>query len=280
MTWCAVRVQGPESDKDAMAAWLVGHTGHAVQEQDDGSLVSFAESESAGHALVSSLQDVFGDLATGDVSPLPRIDWTDHWRDGLGPRRVGRLTIAPSWVSPDSRFPRSPDTLIILDPETAFGSGEHGSTRSALLLMDRLLVSGTSMLDLGSGSGILTIAAAKLGARRATGIEIDPDAMPVAEKNTARNGVTDRVAFLLGDAKALAPLLGPVELVVSNILRTANVTLLPAIASSLAPRGCAIFAGMETTERELFLEALAGAGYTAADETTDEGWWAVAARAH
>jgi ribosomal protein L11 methyltransferase len=263
-----------------MAAWLVGHTGHAVQEQDDGSLVSFAESESAGHALVTSLQDVFGDLATGEVSPLPQIDWTDRWREGLGPRRVGRLTIAPSWVSPDSRFPRSPDTLIILDPETAFGSGEHGSTRSALMLMDRLLVSGTSVLDLGSGSGILTIAAAKLGARRATGIEIDSEAMPVAEKNAARNGVTDRVAFLLGDAKALAPLLGPVELVVSNILRTANVMLLPAIASSLAPGGCAIFAGMETTERELFREALTGAGYTAADETTDEGWWAIAARAH
>jgi ribosomal protein L11 methyltransferase len=280
MTWCAVRVQGPESDKDAMAAWLVGHTGHAVQEQDDGSLVSFAESESAGHALVSSLQDVFGDLARGEVSPLPQIDWTDRWREGLGPRRVGRLTIAPSWETPDPRIPGFADSRIILDPETAFGSGEHGSTRSALLLLDRLLGAGTSVLDLGSGSGILTIAAAKLGARRATGIEIDPDAMPVAEKNAARNDVTDRVAFLLGDAKALAPLLGPVELVVSNILRTANVALLPAIASSLAPGGCAIFAGMETTEREPFLEALTGAGYTAADETTDEGWWAVAARAH
>jgi ribosomal protein L11 methyltransferase len=276
MTWCAVRVQGPENDKDAMAAWLVGHTGHAVQEQDDGSLVSFAESESAGHALVSSLQDVFGSHATGEVRPLPRIDWTDHWRDGLGPRRVGRLTIMPSWV--DAAEPAG--QTIILDPETAFGSGEHGSTRSALLLMDRVLGPGTGVLDLGSGSGILTIAAAKLGARRATGIEIDPEAMPVAEKNAARNGVTDRVAFVLGDARALAPLLGPVELVVSNILRTANVTLLPVIAKSLAPGGCAVFAGMEVPERGLFLEALAGAGYAAADETTDEGWWAVAARAN
>ena len=280
MTWCAVRVQGPESDKDAMAAWLVGHTGHAVQEEDDGSLISFAESESAGHALVNSLQDVFGSHATGEVRPLPAIDWTDRWRDGLRARKVGRLTIAPSWESlPDPLMPGSPD-LIILDPETAFGSGEHGSTRSALVLMDRLLRPGIGVLDLGSGSGILTIAAAKLGARRATGIEIDPEALPVAEKNAARNGVTDRVAFLLGDARALAPLLGPVELVVSNILRTANVTLLPAIAASLAPGGCAVFAGMEAPERGLFLESLTCAGYAAADETTDEGWWAVAARAH
>jgi len=276
MTWCAVRVQGPESDKDAMAAWLVGHTGHAVQEQDDGSLVSFADSESAGHALVNSLQNVSGAHATGEVRPLPRIDWTDHWRDGLGPRRVGRLTITPSWA--EGAEPTG--ATIVLDPETAFGSGEHGSTRSALLLMDRLLRPGAGVLDLGSGSGILTIAAAKLGARRATGIEIDPEAMPVAEKNAARNRVTDRVAFLQGDAGALAPLLGPVDLVVSNILRTANVTLLPAIAASLAPGGCAVFAGMEAPERELFLGALTGAGYAAADETTDEGWWAVAARAN
>jgi len=276
MSWCAVRVEGPENDKDAMAAWLVGHTGHAVQEQDDGSLVSFAGSESAAHALVRSLQDVFGSQATGEVRPLPRIDWTDHWRDGLGPRRVGRLTITPSWV--DAAEPGG--ETIVLDPETAFGSGEHGSTRSALVLMDRLMRPGTGVLDLGSGSGILTIAAAKLGARRATGIEIDPEALPVAEKNAARNGVTDRVAFLLGDARALAPLLGPVELVVSNILRTANVALLPAIASSLAPGGCAVFAGMETPEREPFREALTAAGYTAADDVTDEGWWAVAARAN
>lgn len=276
MTWCAVRVQGLDSDKDAMAAWLVGHTGHAVQEQDDGSLVSFAESESAGHALVNSLQDVFGSHATGEVRPLPRIDWTDHWRDGLGPRRVGRLTISPSWtdgVEPDGE-------TIIIDPETAFGSGQHGSTRSALVLMDGLVRPGISVLDLGSGSGILAIAAAKLGARRATGIEIDPEALPVAEQNAARNGVTDRVAFLLGDARILAPLLGPVELVVSNILRTANVTLLPAIAASLAPGGGAVFAGMEAPERALFLAALADAGYVAGDEVTDEGWWAVAARAN
>jgi ribosomal protein L11 methyltransferase len=276
MSWCAVRVQGPESEKDAMAAWLVGHTGHAVQEQDDGALVSFAEDESAGRMLLDGFRLVFGNGAHGEVLPLPAIDWTDRWREGLGPRAVGRLTIAPSWSAVNEP---GPDT-IILDPETAFGSGEHGTTRSALILLDRHLRPGTNLLDLGSGSGILAIAAAKLGARRATGIEIDAEAIPVAEKNAARNGVDDRVSFLLGDAAALAPLLGPAETIVSNILPTANVALLPAIASSLSPGGWTIFAGMETPEREMFLESLATAGFTAEDETTDEGWWAVAARAH
>ena len=275
MSWCAVRVRGPESEKDAMAAWLVERTGHAVQEQDDGSLTSFAENESAGYLLLDGFRLVFGDGAQGEVLPLPTVDWTDRWREGLGPRHVGRLTIAPSWAPAAESNART----IILDPETAFGSGEHGSTRSALTLLDRHLRPGDTVLDLGSGSGILTIAAAKLGARRATGIEIDPEAIPVAERNAARNGVDDRVAFLLGDAAALAPLLGPAETIVSNILRTANVQLLPAIAASVTPGGCAIFAGMETPEREMFLGPLGAAGFAVVDETTDEGWWSVAARA-
>jgi ribosomal protein L11 methyltransferase len=275
MSWCAVRVRGPENEKDAMAAWLVERTGHAVQEQDDGSLTSFAENESAGYLLLDGFRQVFGDGAQGEVLPLPTVDWTDRWRDGLGPRQVGRLTIAPSWAPAAESSART----IILDPETAFGSGEHGSTRSALTLLDRHLRSGSTVLDLGSGSGILTIAAAKLGARRATGIEIDAEAIPVAERNAARNGVDDRVAFLLGDAAALAPLLGPAETIVSNILRTANVQLLPAIAASVAPGGCVIFAGMETPEREMFLGPLGAAGFAVVDETADEGWWSVAARA-
>jgi ribosomal protein L11 methylase PrmA len=89
--------------------------------------------------------------------------------------------------------------------------------------------------------------------------------------------VTDRVRFITGDAGALAPLLGPADLVLSNILRSVNLTLLPAIRSSLRPGGLAIFAGMERAERELFLPAL-GQGFDPVDEAVDDGWWAVAAR--
>ena len=119
----------------------------------------------------------------------------------------------------------------------------------------------------------------KLGAARATGIEVDPEVEPIASANVARNGVADRVICLTGDAAALAPLLAPADLILSNILRSVNETLLPLILSSLDRGGTAIFAGMERPERPLFLAALDGAGFVIVDEATDGEWWGVAARA-
>src|SRR5918998_6444283 len=166
-------------------------------------------------------------------------------RDGLSPRRFGRLTVVPSWL-PEAAS--SDDHTVVLDPETAFGSGEHGSTRAALTLLEQLLQSGHRVLDLGSGSGILAIAAVKLGAARAIGIEIDPEANEVATRNAERNGVSGRVKFLEGDAGVLAPLAGPAEVILSNILRAANTALLPTIPGTLAAGGVAIFSGMERDE--------------------------------
>jgi ribosomal protein L11 methyltransferase len=272
MSGCALDIRGPEDARDAVAVWLVERTGHAVEERDDGLLVGFAPSEASAGVVLEELLTAFGGGVTGSSRPLADVAWEERWRDGLGPRRIGRLTVAPSWAAT-----RAGDTVII-DPETAFGTGEHGSTRTALVLLDRHLQPGDLVLDLGSGSGILAIAAARLGAARATGVELDAEAEPIALGNAVRNGVADRVDFVTGDASALAPLLGPVELVLSNILRTANVELLPAIAAALAPGGVAIFAGMEREERELFLPVLAEAGFAWLDEAADEGWWAVVAR--
>jgi len=274
MSWCAVDVRSPGDSREAVASWLVERTGQAVEERDDGTLVGFSESQTSAERLVTELHEAFGGGVAGRTRPLPDIDWSARWKDGLGPRRIGRLTITPSWTAD-----RVPDpATVIIDPESAFGTGEHGSTRAALILLERHLRPGDRVIDLGSGSGILAIAAVKLGASQATGIEIDDEADPIASANARRNGVEERVRFVTGDAAALAPLLGPVDLVISNILRSVNIGLLPAIHSSLRPGGVAIFAGMEATERELFLPALATAGFAAGDETVDETWWGVVGR--
>jgi ribosomal protein L11 methyltransferase len=168
--------------------------------------------------------------------------------------------------------------VVVLDPEMAFGSGEHGSTRAALALLERHLAQGDRVLDLGSGSGILAIAAVKLGAQRATGVELDEVSNAVALRNAERNGVAGATAFLHGEAADLAPLLGPADLVLSNILRTVNTLLLPAIGASLRPAGIAIFSGMESAEAELFAPELVQAGFSAFDHVDDAGGWAVAAR--
>jgi ribosomal protein L11 methyltransferase len=135
------------------------------------------------------------------------------------------------------------------------------------------------VLDLGSGSGILAIAAVKLGAVGAIGIETDAEANQVAIRNADRNDVSGKVEFLEGDAGILAPLVGPADLILSNILRTANTALLPSITKALQPGGCAIFSGMEHAEASEFRQALRAADFAPVRESLDDGWWGVAARA-
>jgi ribosomal protein L11 methyltransferase len=275
MSWWAIDVRTPAEQRDSMGAWLVAQTGHAVEEREDGTLVAFAPDERSAEVLEAELGRQSDQPVETQRRPVAATDWSTRWRDGLGPRRIEQLTVIPSWLPEAS----DPDPLtIVLDPETAFGSGEHGSTRVALTLLARLLRRGDRVLDLGSGSGILAIAAIKLGAARAIGIDTDPEANEVGTRNAVRNGVADQIEFLEGDAGALAPLLGPADLLLSNILRSVNTTLLPVIFQTLRPRGLAIFSGMEPAEAEEFRRSLSDAGFSLMQEALDTGWWGVAAK--
>jgi ribosomal protein L11 methyltransferase len=273
VSWYAIEVQPPDHQRDVIAAWLVQHTGQAIEERADGTLVSFALDLAGADSLESELLRSYGIRALR--LPLPEVDWSTAWRQGLGPRRVGRFVIVPTWL----RYDAEPgDEVIVLDPEMAFGSGEHGSTRGALALLEQWLPPQARVIDLGSGSAILAIAAARLGARQVTGVELDPDAMSAAQQNVEQNHAAAAVRLMQGDAAILTPLLAPVEVIVSNILRNINTLLLPGIHAALVPGGRAIFAGMEAGERELFLGALRQAGFAVLEEVIDEGWWSVAAR--
>jgi ribosomal protein L11 methyltransferase len=274
MTWWAIDVRTTPEERDRLGAWLVARTGLAVVERDDGTLVTFAPDEAEADRLIADLARETAAPAKTSRRPIEPVDWSTRWREGLGARSFGRLTVTPSWAPPSGAV----GPVVVLDPETAFGSGEHGSTRVALTLLERLVRPGDHVLDLGSGSGILAIAAVKLGAARAIGIEQDAEANLVALRNAKRNDVAGAVEFLDGDAAALAPLLGPADLVLSNILRVVNAALLPEIRSALRPDGIAIFSGMEVAEAALFVPPLVAAGFTVEDELTDTGWWGVAAR--
>ena len=274
MSWWAIDVRTPADRRDRLGAWLVARTGQAVEERADGTLVAFAPDEHAAEILIEELGRAANPPVETKSHRIEGADWSTRWREGLGPRTLGRLTIVPSWL-PEAW---EPDPLtIVLDPETAFGSGEHGSTRVALTLLGRLLRPADRVLDLGSGSGILSIAAVKLGAASAIGIDLDAEANEVAARNALRNGVSDRVEFLEGDAAALAPLVGPVDILVSNILRLVNTALLPVIATALNAGAFAIFSGMEQLEADEFRRELSRGGFTPVQETLDAGWWGVAA---
>jgi len=268
-----VTVTCPAVDTELVAARLVTATGQGVEEPERGRLLTVLPDEASARDLATHLLSWRPDLSAS-VEAIASVDWSLHWRDGITTRRFGRLVLTPSWIPVT---PASGEHCIVIDPESAFGSGGHGSTRGVLTLLERLMPPGATVLDLGSGSGILAIAAVVLGATRAIGIEVDDEAMPVAEANALRNGVSGCVQFITGDAKALVPLLAPADVICSNILRNVNTELLPTIAAALARGGIAIFSGMEASEAELFRPRLLETGLRIRDEVVDEGWWAVAA---
>src|SRR5215207_3900013 len=150
MSWWAIDVRTAAEERDRLGTWLVNRTGQAVEERDDGTLVAFAPDEETAHNLVAELNRQTNAPLELQRRSVEMADWSTEWRRGLAARRVGRLRLVPSWLAETSE---SEALTIVLDPETAFGSGEHGSTRAALRLMDKLLVSGGRVVDLGSGSG-------------------------------------------------------------------------------------------------------------------------------
>jgi ribosomal protein L11 methyltransferase len=272
--WWRVTITAEPEIVDAIAAAVVNATGHGVEEPRAGVISTILSSERDANALVTAVRDQFAGVDATVDATIP-VDWSTRWRDGIVTRTFGRLVLTPSWLPV---APRDDQVVVSIDPESAFGSGEHGSTRGALALLERRLAAGDRVLDLGSGSGILAIAAIKLGARSAVGIEVDAEALPVADENARKNRVDHAATFLVGDAAQLAPLAGPAALICSNILRSVNTILMPAILAALAADGTVIFAGMEVIEEALFRPVLEAHGLEVVDEERDAGWWSVAAR--
>ena len=273
-TWWRLTITCDPNQSDAIAAALVTATGNGVEELVAGTICTTLDSEDGADRLLQGLVARFGDLH-GEIIATDAIDWSTRWRDGIVTRTFGRLVLTPSWLPVE---PLPAQVVVSIDPESAFGSGEHGSTRGALALVEQHLHPGDRVLDLGSGSGILAIAAVKLGARSAIGIEVDEESLPIADANARKNGVHRMVTFLCGDASDLAALAGPADLICSNILRSVNTMLLPSILDALAPAGIAIFAGMEETEEPMFRPVLVAHGLDLIGDARDAGWWSAAVR--
>jgi ribosomal protein L11 methyltransferase len=270
VTWTTVRVRPGLHRESVLAAMFAGGAG-GVQEDGD-LLVTHLDASWDLHAFAAAItRSAPG--AVVEMTPLPDVDWTEAWKRGVSAHRVGGLTVTPPWLAAGT----DPARTIVIEPQMAFGTGEHATTRGVLSLMQSVLRAGDRVADLGAGSAVLSIAAAKLGAARVAAIEVDPDAIGNAEANIDANDVSGRVAVVLGDAAQLLPLLGPVDLVLANILSGVIVELLPAIAGALAPGGRAIFSGIMADERATMVAALGAAGWQVTAELEDDAWWSAAA---
>ena len=182
---------------------------------------------------------------------------------------LGTFVIAPPWLADQY----DPARTIIVEPGMAFGTGEHATTRGVLRLLPAVLRAGDVVADLGAGSAVLAIAAAKAGASRVIAIELDDDAMSNAEENVVRNGVADRVHLLCGDATVLLPFFAPVRVVLSNIISSVHREMMPVVAGCLAPDGVVIISGILQSERDDLLADLSSTGWQLIAEDREGEWW-------
>lgn len=180
----------------------------------------------------------------GEVARVPDEDWGEAWKKGLGPLSIGRVFVRPTWV--DAAAPAG-SVEVVLDPGMAFGTGTHPTTSLCLAALSDLLGArpGASVLDVGTGSGLLAIAARKLGAGRVAANDVDPVAVRVAGENAAANGAELELV-----AAPLSAIAGRFDLVVANILANTLVELAPEIAAKVAPCGAVLLSGILAPQEE------------------------------
>lgn len=195
--WLEIRVTLPaDADaEDLLAGALVALGGRAVEHRDGALLTHVAEPEdpdAAQAAVRETLEAMLpGSGAGASFRWQEHEDWAETWKRGLDTRRITeRLVVTPTWIPV---APTSGTQVLTMDPGMAFGTAEHGTTRGCLRLLDAVVRPGDDVLDVGAGSGILSIAAALLGASRCLAVEGDPLAVEALVENVERNGVGDRV---------------------------------------------------------------------------------------
>lgn len=282
--WIRVSIRSPSAEQAGLLAeGLVAFGGGAVEERDD-ELVTYFRRSGLGDDFRERLREALGAVLGAEppefeFDEVPEQDWLALWRAGLGPRRIGdRIVVAPTWSEVEAE---AGVAIIRIDPQMAFGTGEHASTRGVLRLLQRVVRPGERVLDVGAGSAILAIAAARLGAGPVLAVESDEDAMENAGENIVRNGVASHVTLLrevvddefLGARGAAA-----FDGILANVLSGVLTPLLPAFHRSLSAGGWAILSGILMEEAAAMRRAAEDAGFEIAAEDAEEQWWSVLLR--
>ena len=268
--WTSVRiVPSSPGARERCIASLFGVGAQGVHE-DGSALVTHFPPDTSLDDVAKAIRTADSD-AVIETAAVDDVDWSEAWKTRIVAQKAGEITIVPPWLAAD----RDAGRTVVIDPGMAFGTGDHATTRGVVRLMPSVLRRGNIVADLGAGSAVLSIAAAKLGASRVYAIELDGEAIPDAVANVERNEVSDTVHVFEGDAATILPLVAPVHVVLANIISSVLIEILPVIGRSLVPDDAAILSGILLEERAIMLEILSNNGWRVMLEDQEEIWWSV-----
>ncbi|MGS3142026.1 50S ribosomal protein L11 methyltransferase [Aeromonas sanarellii] len=291
MPWIQIRINATAKTADKVSNMLLGRGAQAVTFMDakdvpvyepmpgetplwgETEVMGLFDAETDPAPTIAFFQQIFGEDVGYKVEQLEDKDWVREWMDHFHPMQFGeRLWICPSW-----RDVPNPDAVnVMLDPGLAFGTGTHPTTALCLQWLDGLDLAGKTVVDFGCGSGILGIAALKLGAARVIGIDIDPQAIQASRDNAERNGVADQIELYL---PADQPQGVEADVVVANILAGPLRELAPLIAGHGKPGSLMALSGvLESQAQEL--ELIYGQWFDMDPTAVKEEWCRLSGRKH
>lgn len=294
MRWLeiSVRADGEAAEAIAEAFNRFGEGGAVFEtliHQDDSpyagppvlNVKTYLPTDGDGAARQRQIEEALWHLSQLYPIPAPQIrelteeDWAEAWKKGYGVQHVGQwLVIAPSW---EPYMPGEDEIVVRLDPGMAFGTGLHPTTRLCLAALERWVRAGDRVLDVGTGSGILAIAAAKLGAIQVIGIDVDPVAVQVARDNVELNSVAPLVAIEEATLEILDPRPHSIDRIIINILADVIVTLTPRLATVLRPAGTLIASGIMEEHAETVVDAFQSSGLRVVEHRQQNDWVALIA---
>ncbi len=226
------------------------------------------------------IEEALWHLQAFDLSPVGSLqrrevdeeDWANAWKEHFHPLKIGRVVIKPSW----RKWEAAPDEVVVhLDPGMAFGTGLHPTTRLTLAALQDRVRPGTRVVDLGTGSGILAIAAALMGAE-VTALDMSEVAVDVARRNVEENGLSTRISLARGSIEVVQG--QQYQLILANIIASVLIDLAPALAAALRPGAELLASGIIEERAQPVRQAFREAGMVLEQEECEGDWWLFAAR--
>jgi ribosomal protein L11 methyltransferase len=268
------------ADRDRLVALLADYDLVAIQEDDPGGPLTwtahFGSAEARGEAAeaINAIND--GDSLRLELAEVEDDDWARRTQADLPAIRVGRVIVAPPWDRPEAGA-AGEAVVVEIEPSRGFGTGHHQSTRLCLVLLQTRRLESRTVIDVGTGSGVLAIVAARLGAAFVSAIDVDPDAIENARENITRNNAAEVVEAHVRDLTQ--PGMPPADLVTANLTGTLLARHAAELGALVKAGGSLIVAGFTVDEKALVLDAFE-TDFALTESAEEDGWWAFVLTRH